>query len=136
VKMIFYGKNIEVNNVSDSIKEKADKLQVILITRLGNHTKRRIKNPKVRDHYCFGWAAKNMSHMMAIMLLYFDKHNCVWIRNGNVTGCGFAVRHAEHAKKASTKRTSGGFYLRYRQRHPNETIHQVERDSSTTLARM
>ena len=59
---------------------KADELQVVLLTRLRDHIKQRIKDEKVRDHWCLGWAAKNMAHMADVMILFNpvkDEYKCL-----------------------------------------------------------
>ena len=61
VKASFCKGNREMNTVSDDLKRKADDLQMILLTRLRCHINRRIDDPKVRDHWCLGWAAKNVA---------------------------------------------------------------------------
>ena len=53
--------------------------------------------------------------------LYFDTNDCVWIRTGKVTGRGFAVRHAEHQRKASANKGASKFYLRYPTKSSNRS---------------
>ena len=60
---------INMNDVSQVLCKKIDKMQQSLLTWLSRHIRRRIPMKK-REHWCMNWTASNMAQMAALIVLF------------------------------------------------------------------
>ena len=99
-----------INIVSKECCDKADVLQKTLLSRLTNHIRRRITDKKKMEHWSLQWAAKNLSQMAALMVLFKhvkDDINCL---DDNATLLNTPIFFVKVAGDESNKQ---GAYLHY-----------------------
>ena len=74
-----------MEEVNDKLKMKADKIQRLLKVRLTRHLNIRVEKEKLREHWSFQWARKNMHAMAGYMAIYDMTKNDIITLDENAT---------------------------------------------------